>query len=344
MFNYIYREKRVLLTGETGFKGSWMRYWLEKLGAKVQGYSLPPSTHPNHYELLFGKAFPRGCNVLDMGMLFKVVREFQPDIVFHLAANAVVAKTFDNPRETFETNLMGSVNIMEASRGCQSVKGIVMIVTDKVYESREWNYAYRENDELGGLDPYSASKVCVEHAIKCYRNSYGMNIAAARAGNVIGGGDWNYARLLADISVATSKGEKVAIHTPHATRPFQHVLDALHGYLLLGQHILEGKDVDRAWNFGPEGEMSVMEVLQVAKRVWPKIEWEIDNLPTHPHMVYLLKIDSSDSKKLLGWKPVWNMEQAVRVAINWYRAYYEHDIIVTNDDIEDYEGGMNDTM
>ena len=337
----IYKDKRVLLTGDTGFKGGWMKFWLEKLGAIVCGYSLPPATTPNHYELLFGKAFPRGCDILDVAMLGKVVREFHPDIVFHLAANAVVAKTFEDPQGTFNVNVMGSVNVLEVCRQNPGIKGVVMIVTDKVYESREWNYAYRECDELGGLDPYSASKVCVEHVIKCYRNSFGMNIASARAGNVIGGGDWTYARLIPDIVRAASKGEKVQVHTPNATRPWQHVLEALSGYLLLGKHILEGKDVNRAWNFGPEGEMSVMKVLKVAKSVWPAVDWEVDNVPTHPHMVYLLKIDSTESKKILGWRPVWEMEQAVEWSIMWYKAYYEGGIITTDWDVERYEEGMS---
>jgi CDP-glucose 4,6-dehydratase len=339
-FEEIYKGKKVLLTGDTGFKGSWMRLWLEKLGAEVCGYSLPPATQPNHYELLYGKAFPRGCDILDIGMLGKVMREFRPDIVFHLAANAVVAKTFEDPRGTFNVNVMGSVNVLEAVRQNPGVKGVVMIVTDKVYESREWNYAYRECDELGGLDPYSASKVCVEHVIKCYRNSFGMNIASARAGNVIGGGDWTYARLIPDIVRAASKGEKVQVHTPEATRPFQHVLDALSGYLLLGQAILDGRDVGRAWNFGPTDSLSVLEVLELAKLIWPQVDWEVDNEPTHPHMVYLLKIDSTESKKLLGWKPIWDMQHAVMMSVLWYKVYYETGDVITSYDIRDYEEGM----
>lgn len=192
-----------------------------------------------------------------------------------------------------------------------------------------------------GQDPYSCSKVCIEHIIRCYRESYGMNIAAARAGNILAGGDWGEKRLLPDIARAAAKGETVIVHTPQATRPFQHVLEALQGYLLLGQHILEGKNVNRAWNFGPEGEMTVLEVLQTAQEVWPAVQWKVDNTPTHPHMVYLLKIDSTESRKLLGWKPVWNMETAVEFAIAWYMMYYENGEVTSNDYIDVYEEEMS---
>ena len=360
MFEGIYKGKRVLVTGHAGFKGSWLCYWLKRLGAEVIGYGHPPNTEPNHFALL-GNKYPdaiqygwddhmwssKAMDLLNVKFLAETMKYFQPDLVIHLAAKAIVARTFDEPQETFENNVMGAVNILEACRQTPSVKGIVMITTDKIYENREWNYAYREVDELGGVDPYSASKVCIEQVIRCYRESFGMNIATARAGNVIGGGDWSYKRLIPDIVRAVSKGEKVIIHTPNATRPFQHVLEALSGYLLLGQKILQGSprrgygdknDVNRTWNFGPEGEMSVLEVLQVAQGVWPAVDWEVDDTPTHPGMVYLLKIDSTKAKKELGWKPKWDMDHAVRMAILWYRAYYQTGYILTEEDIRDYEG------
>jgi len=341
MFNDVYRGKKVLVTGHCGFKGSWCCYWLKRLGAEVVGYGHPPNTEPNHHTLLGNKTlvFPI-VDLLKFKMLTYTMMLFKPDLIIHLAAKAIVARTFTEPRETFENNIMGAVNILEAARQCESVKGVVMITTDKCYENKEWSWGYRENDELGGVDPYSASKVCIEQVIRCYRESFGMNIAVARAGNVIGGGDWSYKRLIPDIVRAASKGEKVVVHTPNATRPFQHVLEALNGYLLLGQNILEGKDVNRAWNFGPEGEMSVLQVLQVAKEYWGKVDWVVDDTPTHPHMVYLLKIDSTESKKLLGWKPVWNMERAVAQSIMWYREYYEEGNVTTLVDIEEFEHEM----
>ncbi len=356
MFGDVYRNKKVLVTGHCGFKGSWLCFWLKRLGAEVVGYGHPPNTEPNHHYLLgnplindqnhyFGQPYPYDVDLLNWKLIRNCLQSKQPDLVIHLAAKAIVARTFDEPKETFENNVMGAVNILEACRQAPSVKVIVIITTDKVYENREWNYAYREVDELGGVDPYSASKVCVEQVIRCYRESFGMNIATARAGNVIGGGDWSYKRLIPDIVRAASKGEKVVVHTPEATRPFQHVLEALNGYLLLGQYILSGEcigdtrmgSVNCAWNFGPEGEMSVLEVLETAQGVWPKVQWKIDSTATHPFMVYKLKIDSTESRKLLGWKPVWDTEVAVERTINWYRNYYEEGRIRSNDDIDDYE-------
>jgi len=341
MFGNIYEGKKILVTGHCGFKGSWISLWLRRLGAEVIGYGHPPNTEPNHHDLLnptCSEYLQYEYDLLTYLDLRSVVMNHKPDLIIHLAAKAVVARTFDEPRETFENNVMGAVNILEACRQCPSVKGIVCITTDKIYENREWNYAYREVDELGGIDPYSASKVCVEQVIRCYRESFGMNIATARAGNVIGGGDWSFKRLIPDIVRAASKGEKVVVHTPNATRPFQHVLEALSGYLLLGQKILEGKNVNRAWNFGPDGEMSVLEVLQVAQSVWSAVQWEVDETPTHPFMQYLLKIDSTESRKLLGWKPKWDMEHAVRMATLWYKIFYETGHIMTEEDIRDYEG------
>jgi CDP-glucose 4,6-dehydratase len=344
MFNDIYKGKRVLVTGHCGFKGGWLVYWLKRLGAEVEGFGHPPNTEPNHYTLL-GGLHMEGllADLLDKNLIAFQVAAFKPDLVIHLAAKAIVAKTFDEPQETFENNIMGAVNILEACRRCPNVKGIVMVTTDKIYENREWNYAYRENDELGGVDPYSASKVCIEQVIRCYREAFNMTIATARAGNVIGGGDWSYKRLIPDIVKATAKGEKVVIHTPGATRPFQHVLEALSGYLLLGEYILKGsgQDVSRSWNFGPDGgEMSVVDVLRVAQHIWPAIQWEFDCTPTHPHMVYLLKIDNTEAKKLLGWQPRWNMRQAVGKSIAWYKDYYENGRIGTEVNILDYTGGM----
>jgi CDP-glucose 4,6-dehydratase len=336
MFNDIYKGKRVLVTGHTGVKGSWMSLWLSRLGAYVYGISHPPKPGPNHYKLLKLHDILVQDIHADISAI-EDIKNISPDIVFHFAAKAIVPRTFMEPESTFQHNIMGVVHILELCRQCPSVKGVVAVVSDKVYENREWNYAYRENDVLGGADPYSCSKVCIEHIIRCYRESYGMNIAAARAGNILAGGDWGEKRLLPDIVRATAKGETVVVHTPDATRPFQHALEALQGYLLLGQHILERKDVNRAWNFGPDGEMTVLEVLQTAQQVWPEVDWWVDDTPTHPHMVYLLKIDSTESRKLLGWRPVWDMKTAVEVSIRWYKEYYESGIILTDDNIESYE-------
>ena len=340
VFEKTYTGKRVLITGHTGVKGSWITLWLHRLGAHVYGISHSPKPGPNHYELLDLYDLLVKDIHADLSLVDEIT-SIKPDIVFHFAAKAIVARTFSEPESTFQHNIMGMVHLLELCRQCPSVKGIVAVVSDKVYENKEWNYAYRENDELGGADPYSCSKVCIEHIIRCYRESYGMNIAAARAGNILAGGDWGEKRLIPDIVRATSKGDKVVIHTPQATRPWQHVLDPLQGYLLLGQKILQGENVNKAWNFGPEGEMTVLEILQTAQGVWSAVQWEVDNTPTHTHMVYLLKIDSTESRKLLGWKPVWDMKTAVEKTIDWYKRYYLKGEVMTNQNIDDYGRELN---
>jgi len=344
LFGGKYKGKRVLVTGHCGFKGSWCCLWLKKLGAEVVGYGHPPRTQPSHWNLLRPVEYRFGTeDLLDYRQLRAVVMTFKPDLIIHLAAKAIVARTFTEPRETFENNVMGAVNILEAARLCPSVKGVVMITTDKVYEDREWMWGYRENDELGGKLPYDASKVCVEQVIRCYRESFGMNIATARAGNVIGGGDWSEKRLIPDIVRAASRGEETIIHTPNATRPWQHVLEPLQGYLLLGAKILQGENVSKAWNFGPEGEMTVEEVLQTANLVWDKVKWRVDGTPTHPGMIYLLKIDSTEAKKELGWRPVWDMAHAVMMSILWYKIYYEQGILMSHLDLRDYESSWEES-
>lgn len=340
MFNDIYKGKKILITGHTGIKASWLALWLHKLGAVVTGISHPPKPFPTHYELLGLHNIIEKDVIADISEI-EEIETFSPDVVFHLGAKAIVTRTFMEPESTFQHNIMGTVHILELCRQCPSVKGVVLIVSDKVYENREWNYAYRENDELGGIDPYSCSKVCIEHIIRCYRESYGMNIAAARAGNIITGGDWGESRLLPDIVRAASSGKTVAIHTPESTRPFQHVLEALQGYLILGEKILEDVDVNRAWNFGPDvGSLSVLELLTIAHKVWPKINWVVDNKPTHPHMVYLLKIDSTEARKVLGWRPQLKMAEAVEWAVDWYREYYESGKVITDGQIVAYEDRM----
>lgn len=344
MFGGIYRGKNVLVTGCNGFKGSWLCYWLKKLGADVIGYGRLPRTSPNHINILniLGDILPfYNGDLLDYFFLKRNITRESPDLVIHLAAKAIVARTFHEPRETFENNVMGTVNLLEACRHQPSIKGIVCITTDKVYENQEWQWGYRENDKLGGTDPYSASKVCIEQVINCYRKEFFPNIATARAGNVIGGGDWAEKRLIPDIARAAAEGKEVEIHTPYATRPWQHVLEPLNGYLMLGQKFLAGKEgFNTHWNFGPEGEMTVLDILKVAQEVWPKVKYVIKEEETHPSMVQLLKIDSTKSIKELGWKPVWNMREAVRQSIGWYRSYYEHGIVDTDNNIKQFEEDM----
>jgi CDP-glucose 4,6-dehydratase len=352
MFNNIYKGKRVLVTGCCGFKGGWLSCWLNKLGADVYGFGHNPRTKPNHFDLYCHDKIRRSVKIgdlLDYDYLKEFISVIQPDIIFHLAAKAIVARTFHEPRETFENNIMGTVNLLEACRQTNPNIKLVLITTDKVYNNEEWNWGYREVDKLGGLDPYSASKVCIEHVIECYRTQFLPYIATARAGNVIGGGDWSEKRLIPDIVKATADGREVEIHTPYATRPWQHVLEPLCGYLMLGQKLLGEKCVDdedrnfstksfaKPWNFGPEGEMTVLDILKIAQEVWPKIKYVVKEEETHPSMVQLLKIDSTEARKRLGWGPRWHMKYAVTKTIQWYKEYYENGKIMTNDDIEEYE-------
>lgn len=335
MYNDIYKGKKILVTGCNGFKGSWLCSWLKRLGAEVIGWGHEPPTDPNHasllgdvyetQELAYWPRVPFMCNV---------------DLVFHLAAHAIVADCFIDPRETIENNVMAAANILEAVRktGC---KGVVLITTDKVYQDENWIWGYKETDKLGGYDPYTTSKLCIEQIIEMYRNSYGMNIATARAGNVIGGGDWGSKRLIPDIMRSAGHGETAIIHSPNATRPWQHVLAALDGYLLLGEKILNGGDVNGAWNFGPMGEMSVATVLKIAKQGWSAISWEVIEKETHPFMVNLLKIDSTKARKELDWNPPWDMEETIVKTTQWYKKYYQDGIILTEPHIWAYEARLN---
>jgi CDP-glucose 4,6-dehydratase len=349
MFNDIYHNKRILITGHTGFKGSWLALWLTQMGAKIVGYSLQPPTEPNHFHLL-----NMGINSIigdtrDAERVKQVFRELQPEIVFHLAAQPIVRLSYKDPIETFSSNVMGTVNILEASKASGSVRAIINVTSDKCYENREWSWGYREIDALGGFDPYSASKVCAEIVTSCWRNSffnpkdYGSThntlLASVRAGNVIGGGDWAADRLIPDIMRAVNQQKKVQIRNPQAVRPWQHVLEPLSGYLLLGQKLLEGrKEFAEAWNFGPSEEENVSagEIVQQVKRVWPKTDYEINQTPNQPHEAGMLRLDCSKARTIMQWKPVWDRNTAVEKTALWYRAFYESKEVLSLDDINSY--------
>ena len=357
MYCDIYRGKRVLLTGQTGFKGSWMAFWLKRLGAHVQGISRHPPTTPCHYEILGLRDQITDIRAdlryaRDMREIKQELDDFKPEIVFHLAAQAIVAKTFGDPQGTFEGNIQSALNILEAVRYCKSIKAVVMVTTDKVYDEAvtESIGPYKpkiESDTLGAVDPYSASKVCVEIISRCYQTQYFPMIAVARAGNVIGGGDWAYKRLIPDIIRAAIRGEKTEIHTPDAIRPWQHVLDPLNGYLMLGEQLLKGnKEFAGPWNFGPDETLTVLDVMELAKEYWPKIQYKIEPQEHHPSMVRYLMLDSSKAKRLLGWRPVWDIKTAVINTIIWYQSWYESSFIRTNADINrfsrDWENMLNE--
>ena len=349
MFNGIYRDKKVLITGHTGFKGSWLALWLSQLGAKVTGYSLQPPTEPNHFNLLNIDIKHVIGDVRNTDKLKQVFKEQKPEIIFHLAAQAIVRQSYLEPVETFASNVMGTASVLDAARSCKSVRAVVVITSDKCYENREWPWGYRENDSLGGYDPYSASKACAEIVAGCWRNSffnpndYGNAhqtlLASARAGNVIGGGDWATDRLLPDIMRAVNQNEKVKIRNPHATRPWQHVLEPLSGYLLLGQKLLEGrKEYTEAWNFGPsENEnVSVGEIVRQIKEIWPRINYDIHQIPNQPHEAGMLRLDCSKARTQLQWFPVWTGKETIVKTAEWYRIFYESGKVQSMIDLDSY--------
>lgn len=350
----IYQHKKVFITGNTGFKGSWLTAFFKKLNVHVEGYALSPETTPNHYSLLHADYKTTIANILDKFKLDAAIAEAQPDIIFHLAAQALVRPSYNDPVNTYETNVIGTLNVLEAARKCKSVKAIVLITTDKVYENKEWNKPYLETDELGGHDMYSSSKACCEILIKSYRNSffniidYKVNhnvlVASARAGNVIGGGDWSSDRLIPDIAIASSGNKKVSIRNPKSVRPWQHVLDCLYGYLLLGAKLLhEEKEFAGAWNFSPYSTevKNVEEITTIAKNSWNNIDIEFCTVPDNFHEAKLLILDNSKAIAKLQWKPVWNTTEAVQKTIEWYKAYYENNRILTDDNIADYLKNIN---
>ena len=350
MFDSIYNGKRVLVTGHTGFKGSWLCQWLIKLGADVLGYSLAPSTNPNHFDVLDMELKSIINDLRDYQSLFKIFKEFKPEVVFHLGAQPSVLVSYDEPIETFSSNIMGTANILEACRNMPSVKAVVIITTDKCYENKEdRKYGYRENDRLGGHDPYSTSKACSELVTASYRKSFfgtkksnelkGPLLASARAGNVIGGGDWTDDRLVPDMMRAVTNHRPVKIRNPSSTRPWQHVLEPLSGYLLLGQRMLEGNlEMAEAWNFGPSSDLnlSTERLFELMRDQWPKIKGEFASQESAPHEAGFLMLDSTKAKTSLGWSPVWGTDATIKHTINWYRAFEEDGKVITDQQIELY--------
>lgn len=348
LFGGTYKDRSCLVTGHTGFKGSWLCAWLVKMGATVSGFSLESPSTPNHYSLLDLPIDSHIGDIRDRTALTTVITKIKPEIVFHLAAQPIVRESYKDPYFTYSSNVLGTLNVCEACIQESSVKAIVAITTDKVYKNREWSWAYRENDELGGYDPYSSSKACAELLIESYRNSY-LNVnnnniyplllASARAGNVIGGGDWAKDRLIPDMMRAVSSNSTVQIRFPHAIRPWQHVLECLSGYLVLGEHLLaDDKRCVTAFNFGPpaHGEMTVGEIVKMAQKIWPDVNYIIDDNQTNPHEAGLLKLDSSKAKSILNWKSVWQTHTAVTKTIEWYKAFYSKENINTNSDIDSF--------
>jgi CDP-glucose 4,6-dehydratase len=345
MFNGIYRNKTVLVTGHTGFKGSWFCLFLEKLGANVIGYSLPPPTQPNHFDLLQLSGESIKGDVRDYGFFLRVLEKWHPNIVFHFAAQSLVRYSYRHPVETYETNVMGTANVLEACRHEKSIKSIIIVSSDKCYENNEWVRGYRENDRLGGLDPYSCSKGCVELITNSYRRAYFASdnhrklLASVRAGNVIGGGDWAENRIVPDIVKAASEGKPAVIRNPDAVRPWQHVLDPLAGYLQLGQKLLEGEsEFSGAWNFGPalEIRLRVRDLAEIFKSNWDAIDYHFGQLESDMHETGILSLDSSKAKRLLEWKPVWKAKTPIKKTVDWYKNFYCRDSVLSNEQLNEY--------
>lgn len=325
-----WKNKRVFVTGHTGFKGSWLSLWLQRLGADVTGYALPPTTQPNMFMLANVSAGMTSIigDMRDAEGLKKVLQVQQPDIILHLAAQPLVRLSYEKPAETFETNIMGSINLLEAVRQQKNVRSLVVITSDKCYENKEWLWGYRENEAMGGRDPYSSSKGCVELICSAYRESFlrdlGVGLATARAGNVIGGGDWSTDRLIPDIFRSLETDSELIIRNPLATRPWQHVLESLSGYLLLAEQLwFHADDFAEAWNFGPSSNdiCSVKSLIDsLSTHCGRRIMW--NQAPgEEPHEAQLLSLDSAKAKKLLGWKPQWNLDKALLETARWHSAF-----------------------
>jgi CDP-glucose 4,6-dehydratase len=329
-----WRGKRVLVTGHTGFKGSWLCLWLQSCGTKLIGYALAPPTRPSHFELAdAGRGITSIiADVRDYAALKAALREHRPEIVLHMAAQSVVRASYENPRETYEVNVMGTVNVLEAAREVGGVKALVNVTTDKVYENKEWLWGYREIDALGGHDPYSNSKACSELVTSSMRDSFfspetyaqhGLAVASARAGNVIGGGDWTKDQLVPDVIQAFQRGQPVHLRNPGATRPWQLVLEPLLGYLTLAERLYtEGARFSGAWNFGPEeaDARTVQWIVNEASALWGGGASSVTDRRQHPHEAGFLKLDSSRSRAELGWAPRLDVKTALAWTVDWYKA------------------------
>ncbi len=341
-----WRGKRVFLTGHTGFKGSWLALWLHRLGAHVMGFSLEPPTQPNLFQIASvydGITDLRG-DIRDLETLKSAMSTQRPEIVIHMAAQSLVRPAYAQPVETYATNVMGTVHVLEAARQAGGVRAVLVVTTDKCYENREWAWGYRENDPMGGHDPYSSSKACAELVTAAYRRSFmndGVAVASARAGNVIGGGDWAQDRLLPDMMRAAIDGCAVYIRNPGAIRPWQHVLEPLSGYLALAERLYtDGTQYAEGWNFGPaEDDAKTVEWIagQIAA-LWPGMGWEKD-AGVHPHEAQYLKLDCSKVRAYLGWRPRLPLAAGLDWTVQWYRAYQAGADMrtLTEQQLEDYQ-------
>jgi CDP-glucose 4,6-dehydratase len=346
-----WQGKRVFLTGHTGFKGSWLSLWLASLGTEVKGYALNPPTSPSLFdEAKVGKMIDSQIgDIRDQDALYESMLEFNPDILIHMAAQPLVRYSYDAPIETYEVNVIGTAKVLEVARSCSNLKAIVNITTDKCYENDEHSQGYKEDDPMGGHDPYSSSKGCAELVASAYRRSFlqeqGIGLASVRAGNVIGGGDWADDRLIPDILRSFEKSEPVIIRNPKATRPWQHVLEPLSGYLILAEKLYKNqKEYAEGWNFGPneKGVKPVDWILDKMIFKWPDASWKLDQ-NSSPHEAGFLKLDITKAESKLDWKPVWELSYTLEKIIAWHKAWLDKENMQTIclAEIEEYTKDMN---
>jgi len=346
IFNDVYRGKKVLITGHTGFKGSWLSIWLEALGAQVIGYALPPATEPSMFEAAQVSKHVVSIigDVRDLHHFEQVMEEYKPEMVFHLAAQPIVRLSYESPRFTYETNIMGTVNLLEAVRKINSVRVCTIITSDKCYDNQEWVYAYRENDPLGGYDPYSSSKAGAELVVATYQKAFfnpdhyqdhQVALASARAGNVIGGGDWALDRIVPDAVKALAENKPIIVRNPQAIRPWQHVLDPLAGYLWLAARMWsEENHFSSAWNFGPDNvdNLTVGQLADAIVEYWGSGKWQTASEDkAQVHEANFLKLDCTKAKTLLDWAPVYRVDEAIKTTLEWYKRFYDGSAVLSYD-------------
>lgn len=332
IFKNFFRKKKILITGHTGFKGSWLTLWLSILGAKVIGFSNKIPTRPAHFELLkLKKIINYTSNLENKKYLQKIIKKHQPDFIFHLAAQSLVKKSYTHTLHTWHSNLIGTINLLEILREYKKKINVILITSDKVYKNIETKKGYKENDNIGGLDPYGASKSATEFAIKSYIKSFfnrkrkNVSIAIARAGNVIGGGDWSQDRIIPDCIKAWTNNKKVKIRNPNSTRPWQHVLEVLNGYLTLAIKLKKDKKIHgEAFNFGPDSKnnFKVIEILKISKQLWKNVKWKIIKNKKVFYENRLLNLNNNKSKKVLKWKPILSFFDTIKLTIDWYINYF----------------------
>ena len=344
LFGGVYSRKRVLVTGDTGFKGSYLAYWLTTLGAEVLGVSLPASEGDSHFSLLPERSWKTHfCDIRNREELREIVSSFCPEIVFHLAAQPLVRLSYAESAATFDTNVTGTMNLLEAIRHTPECRSVVIITSDKCYENREDGVPCVETDPMGGFDPYSASKGCAELLVSCYARSFFASgstlVASARAGNVIGGGDWAADRLIPDLMRAAASGREAVLRNPNAHRPWQHVLEPLSGYLHLGAYLYSGdRSCVGGWNFGPADNetLPVQEVAARIRKFWPRFQYRIEADANAPHEATLLRLDCSKSRKYLNWHGVWDIDKTLEMTAKWYAAFYDKQKIVSGEMLQEY--------